>query len=114
MKGMDKDTGQVIVENLKPAYSFMKRLKGLMFQKTLKPGSGVHIKPCQSIHTFFMKFPIDVIYLDKEMNVVGMQQALPPGKLGKRFKNVHSVIEMKAGTISKCNVIVGQALILKN
>jgi uncharacterized membrane protein (UPF0127 family) len=113
MKGMDKDTGQVIVEQLKPAYTFGKRLKGLMFQKNLLPGSGVHIKPCQSIHTFFMKFPIDVIYLDKELIVVGTEQSLPPGKLGGRFKNAHSVIEVKAGFISKKNIFVGQALQIK-
>ncbi len=110
MKVVDKDTNQVIVEKLKPAYSFGKRLKGLMFQKSLQPRSGVHIKPCPSIHTFFMKFPIDVIYIDKEMTIVGMEHALSPGKLGGRFKNAHSVIEMEAGQISASKVYVGQTL----
>lgn len=110
MKVLDEDTDGVIVENLKPAYSFGKRLKGLMFDKRLKSQSGVHIKPCPSIHTFFMKFPIDIIYIDKEMRIVGLEQSLDPGKFGKRFKNVHSVIELETGRILELGITVGQTL----
>ena len=114
MKVFDKDTGEVVVDQLMPAYSFGKRLKGLMFKRGLQPGVGVHIKPCQSIHTFFMKFPIDVIYIDKNMTIVGLEHSLPPGKLGGRFKNAHSVIEVTAGHISGRSILVGQVLIIKN
>ena len=110
MKVLDKDTGVTIIENLKLAYSFMKRLKGLMFDKQMQPQSGVHIKPCTSVHTFFMKFPIDVIYVDKEMRIVGLEQSLKPGEIGKRYKNVHSVIELEAGKILELGIIVGQTL----
>jgi uncharacterized protein len=114
MKVFEKDTGQIVIERLVPAYSFGKRLKGLMFKKSLQSGVGVHIKPCQSIHTFFMKFPIDVIYVDKNLTIVGLEHSLPPGKLGGRFKNAHSVIEVPAGYISGKSISVGQALIIKN
>lgn len=110
MKVLDEDTGLTIVENLKPAYSFTKRLKGLMFDKRMQPQSGVHIKPCTSVHTFFMKFPIDIIYVDREMKVVGLEHSLEPGKTGKRFKNVHSVIELEVGRILDLGITVGQTL----
>jgi uncharacterized membrane protein (UPF0127 family) len=114
MKVLDKETGQVLLKRVLPAYSFWRRLKGLMFKKSLPPESGVHIKPCQSIHTFFMKMSIDVIYVDKEMTIVGMEHSLPPSQFGKHFKNAHAVIEMGAGSISESNFYVGQALKLKN
>lgn len=110
MKVLDKDTEAVVAENVIPAYTFGSRLMGLMFKKQLQPKSGVHIKPCASVHTFFMKFPIDVIYVDQDMQVVGLEHSLEPGKIGKRFKNVHSVIEVEAGSIKHHGITTGQAL----
>ncbi|WP_047983912.1 DUF192 domain-containing protein [Ornithinibacillus californiensis] len=105
---------KIIASHIKTAYSFGKRLKGLMFTKSLDWDAGLHIKPCLSVHTFFMKYAIDVLYLNKENEVVAFDEALPPGKVGKRYAGVASVLELKEGTISKSQIEIGHKIILKN
>lgn len=107
------DTEKEIANCIRPAYRFFKRLKGLMFTKSLPSGCGLHIKPCQSVHTFFMRYPIDVIYLNEEFVVVDVDTHFPPGKVGKLRKNARSVIEVPAGTVNRTSIEIGHKLILK-
>lgn len=106
-------TEREIASNIKRAYNFSKRLKGLMFTKSLEKDCGLHIKPCQSVHTFFMRYPIDVIYLDEDLVVVDVDHHLEPGKIGKVRKEAKSVIEVPAGTITETSLEIGHQLILK-
>lgn len=78
------------------ADSFGTRLKGLMFRKSLEPGEGLLLKDCSDIHCCFMRFPIDAVYLDTQMTVVG-KQTLPPWRLGKHFPGAKHVLELNAG-----------------
>jgi uncharacterized protein len=105
--------GNVLAEDMKTAYHFLKRLKGLMFSKHLPIGNALHIQPCQSIHTFFMKYDIDVIYLDKEMKVIKITHAMKPGKVGNVVKSARSVVELPAGVIQKTDTQVGHVLQIK-
>ncbi|MFC3015518.1 DUF192 domain-containing protein [Virgibacillus litoralis] len=107
---VNRDTGQLIASDVQTAYSFWKRLKGLMFVKSLPDNFALHIAPCSSIHTFFMKCRIDILYLSQENEIVGMEEDLAPGKIGKRFSNVQSVLELPAGNIKTSAVNVGQAV----
>jgi uncharacterized protein len=106
--------GEILANKLKTAYRFFQRLKGLMFTSELPIGEAVHLQPCQSVHTFFMKYDIDVIYLDKEMKIVEMTHAMKPSKVGSIVKNAYSVIELPAGSISKTDTKVGHVLQIKN
>ncbi|CAM4313050.1 DUF192 domain-containing protein [Lacicoccus alkaliphilus] len=92
-------TGSVIASDIKQAHDFWSRFKGLMFKKDMSPDAALHLQPCSSIHTFFMKFDIDVIYVNEENEVVGIEKCLKPGKIGGRFKKARSVIELPAGTL---------------
>jgi uncharacterized membrane protein (UPF0127 family) len=103
-------SGKTIATNVNQAYSFFKRLKGLMFTKKLHSGTGIHIKPCPSVHTFFMKYSIDILYLDKANIVVGIDEALTPGKVGKRYQGAHSVVELSVGSVTESKTKVGQLL----
>jgi uncharacterized protein len=105
--------GNVLAQELKEAYRFFRRLKGLMFTSELPIGQAMHLQPCQSVHTFFMKYDIDVIYLNKEMEVVKITHAMKPSKVGKLVKNAHSVIELPAGRISETDTLVGHVLQIK-
>ncbi|WP_254788725.1 DUF192 domain-containing protein [Virgibacillus salinus] len=105
-----RDTGQLIASDVQTAYSFRKRLKGLMFAKSLPNNFAMHIAPCSSIHTFFMKCRIDILYLSQKNEIVGMEEDFAPGKIGKRFSNVHSVVELPSGKIKTSAVNVGQAV----
>jgi uncharacterized membrane protein (UPF0127 family) len=62
------------------------------------PGEGLWLVPCESIHTFFMRFPIDVIYLDRHHRVKKVRSAVLPWRFSACF-SAHSVIELPAGTV---------------
>ena len=55
-----------------------KRRTGLLKHTGLKPGEGLWITPCESVHTFFMKFAIDLVYLDKQKKVRKVRHSVPP------------------------------------
>lgn len=110
LKLVNLGNGQTIALNVGQAYSFFTRLKGLMFTEELLSGDGLHIKPCPSVHTFFMKYAIDILYLNKENVVVAIDEALAPGKVGKRYKGAHSVVELSAGTVRKSETEVGHQI----
>lgn len=77
------------------ACTFFTRLKGLMFVKSISEDGGLLLENCNSVHTFFMKFPINVIYLDKDFKVIGKER-LNPSKLGifnLRTKHVFECIK---------------------
>jgi uncharacterized membrane protein (UPF0127 family) len=103
-------SGKTIATNVNQAYRFFKRLKGLMFTKELHSGAGLHIKPCPSVHTFFMKYAIDILYLDKANVVIAIDEALAPGKVGKHYKGAVSVVELSVGSVTASETEVGQSL----
>ena len=81
-----------------------------MFTHALDSGTGLHIKPCQSVHTFFMKYAIDIIYLNESNEVVGIDEALAPGKIGNRYNDAKAVVELAAGTARRTDIKVGNTL----
>ncbi|KIH70630.1 DUF192 domain-containing protein [Salinicoccus roseus] len=99
MKLINSTRGTVIAQDLIKAHSFWSRFKGLMLKRDMPHDAALHLRPCSSIHTFFMKFSIDVIYIDEQNVVVGIEKHLEPGKIGGRFKSARSVIELPAGTL---------------
>lgn len=99
-----------ISKNVIMASSFLKRLKGLMFTKELSLDSSMYICPCGQIHTFFMNYNIDVLYLDKNNIILAIDENLRPGKIGKKVKGAAAVIELQGGKIKESNIKVGQAI----
>ena len=73
-----------------------------MGKPRLPAGEGLVINPCSSIHTHFMRFAIDVIYVSKENVVVGVDRELKPWRFGRFYKKVHYVIELPAGAAASC------------
>lgn len=86
----------VLLHELKVADSFFQRFLGLM-GKTLKDSEGLLIKPCNSIHCFFMKIPIDVLFLDKDNVVVHKIGGLRPWKISPVVKKAKAVVEGPEG-----------------
>lgn len=89
------------------ADNFFKRFKGLMLRKHLAKDGGLLLKKCKSVHTCFMKFSIDVIYLDENFIVVG-KESLAPYKIGKYFKRAKHVLELNKGVAK--NIVVGMQM----
>ncbi|HET7626845.1 MAG TPA: DUF192 domain-containing protein [Bacillales bacterium] len=110
MKLLNVDNGETIAENVNQARKFVERLKGLMFTKQFPPGEALLIKPCRSIHTFFMNYSIDVLYLDSNNRVGAVAEHLRPGKLAKGSKETLAVVELPPGTISATETKVGQTV----
>lgn len=91
----------IVCEQVVIADSFLKRLKGLLGKKTLPNSQCLWIKDCPSVHTFFMRFSIDVVFVDKKLKVTNIHKNLEPWRMTPLFqiKN-NSCFEFKAGELS--------------
>ncbi len=93
------------------ACSYGARLKGLMAQPPLPPGGGLLLEPESSIHTFFMRYPIDVLYLDREYRVLRATGDMAPYRVGPIFtRGCYAILELPAGTIRSTRTQVGDQL----
>jgi hypothetical protein len=90
----------LLATRLEVANSSARRNKGLLGRTQLAEGEGLWIVPCQSVHTFWMKFPIDLVYLDRRMRVKKLCRAVPAWRTSFCF-TAFSVIELPAGTIDR-------------
>lgn len=88
----------VLASRLEVADSGPKRNKGLLGREGLESGEGLWIVPCESVHTFFMRFPIDLVYLDRKNKIKKVRSAVGPWRLSACL-SAHSVLELPAGTI---------------
>src|SRR5699024_4120891 len=77
------------------------RLRGLMCKKKLEDGKALFIYSCQQIHTFFMKFPIDCIFIDQEYRVIELIERFEPWNYSKRVPKALGVIELTKGVINR-------------
>jgi uncharacterized membrane protein (UPF0127 family) len=85
------------------------RRKGLLGRSGLAAGEGLWIVPCESVHTFGMKFPIDLVYLDRNKKVKKVRSGVPPWRLSACL-SAHSVIELASGTIHTTQTRPGDTL----
>ncbi|MEI9980362.1 MAG: DUF192 domain-containing protein [Edaphobacter sp.] len=85
------------------------RRKGLLGRDNLPAGEGLWIVPCESVHTFFMRFSIDLVYVDRTLKVRKVRSSVPPWRLSACL-SAHSVIELAPGTIKKTQTRQGDQL----
>jgi uncharacterized membrane protein (UPF0127 family) len=102
--------GVLLGGRIRVASTFGARLLGLMFHKSLPEGSGLLLAPCSSIHMCFMRMALDIVYLDKERRVLGVQKGLKPWRLGRAAKGTAMVLELPAGTLERCALSPGDTL----
>jgi len=99
----------LLATQLEVADSASKRSKGLLGRKLLAPGEGMWIVPCESVHTFAMKFPIDLVYLDRNLRIKKVRNAVPPWRLSACL-SAHSILELPAGAIRNTRTQAGDLL----
>ena len=92
------------------ATSFASRLRGLMGVAELPAGSGLLLPRTRSVHTHFMRFPIDVVFLDDERRIVAIRPALRPWRMASA-KGARSVLELAAGECERVGLAEGDALV---
>ena len=102
--------GVVIARKAQIASSFWQRMKGLLGSRGLSAQEALILKPCSSIHTFFMRFSIDVLFLDKDMRIAKLIQKMPPNRLSPIVWASQVVIELPAGKISQTNTQIGDTV----
>jgi uncharacterized membrane protein (UPF0127 family) len=101
--------GTVLATRLEAAHTGPTRRKGLLGRDGLKRGEGLWIAPCESVHTFFMRFPIDLVYLDRERRIKKARSAVGPWRLSACL-SAHSILELPAGTIRETQTERGDTL----
>jgi uncharacterized protein len=97
---------QVVCERCLVAATPWARMRGLLGRDELPRGEGILLRPAGSIHTFFMRFPIDAVFLDGEGTVVGVERNMKPWRMARR-SGAKSVLELPANV---ANVADGQKL----
>ena len=106
-RNLSKD--RLIASRVSKAESIRDRMRGLLGRDSLPPDEGLWIVPCPQIHTFFMRFPIDVVFLDRDLRVVAVAEGLKPWRVFPWLPwdfDSHSVLELAGGTL-KGSVSIG-------
>lgn len=93
------------------ADDFLSRLTGLMFQKELPIGTGLLLAPCNSVHMCFMRFAIDVVYIDREYKILKVVNNLKPWVGLSICSKAWATLELPAGEAERCGIEVGKQLI---
>jgi len=102
--------GTVIADRASIAGTSGERRTGLLKHSELLPGDGLWIAPCECIHTFGMKFPIDVVFIDKQMRVRRVYQNLAPYRLTTLVWSAQSVLELPSGSLAATETEIGDEL----
>lgn len=101
-----REDGRIVCEQVKLADTYVTRTIGLLGRRTLPQGQGVVLRPSFSIHTFFMRFPLDLIYVDGDLVVIKIVERLPAFRTSS-CRGAREVVELAAGECARRGVAVG-------
>jgi uncharacterized protein len=107
---LKRENGDVVCERCVVAASPFSRMKGLLGRSELRPGEGLLLRPASAIHTFFMRFPIDAVFLDRDWRVVGIAGDVTPWRTAGR-KGAKAVLELPAGESARRGLRPGDLLV---
>lgn len=93
------------------ANTFIKRFKGWMGKETVSEGEGLLLMPCKSVHTCFMRFNIDVLFIDSAGKVVHTIEQMKPWRLSPVVKQAEAVLEIAGGSIAAQGIKLGDQII---
>ena len=96
-------TNMILATEVRFANTMLYRMIGLIGKKSLKDKEALFIYPCQQIHTFFMRFPIDCLFINKNYEVIETLEDFKPWKVSKKITDALGVIELPQGTIKRTN-----------
>lgn len=105
--------GNIVCESCVLADSPIRRLRGLLGQKSLDPGHGILIRPAPAIHTWFMRFAIDAVFVDRHLTVLSVRPGLHPWRMAAH-KGAHGVLELTAGEAARRGLGPGERLEVSN
>jgi uncharacterized protein len=104
-----RDDGTIVCEQCTVADKPLRRMRGLLGRDGLESGEGLLLRPASAVHTYFMRFPIDIVFLDQRLVVVGISDSVEPWKARSR-KGAKAVLELPAGESTRRGLAVGDRL----
>jgi hypothetical protein len=99
----------VVCSHVEVADSIWKRLRGLLGRDGLEQGHGMLFRGESSIHSAFMRFRFDAVFMDRELRVVGLAPDIPPWR-ARAAKGARNILELGAGEISRTGLVTGDQL----
>jgi uncharacterized membrane protein (UPF0127 family) len=105
-----RENGDVVCDKCVVADSPVSRMRGLLGRSELRPGEGLLLRPASAIHTWFMRFPIDAVFLDRDWRVVGIADNVRPWRARSR-RGAKAVLELPAGESARRQLAVGDLLV---
>jgi uncharacterized membrane protein (UPF0127 family) len=100
-----------LAHDLIAAFDSKTRRTGLLRHDSFPEGSAMLIAPTNAVHTFFMRFPIDIAFVTRDGRVVKTCHALRPWRIAASF-GAYAVVELPAGTLSRCDTVVGDTIVV--
>lgn len=113
MMVLNATRNSIVVEQLKIARNVLERLRGLIGSPPLREREGLLIPYSKGVHTIGMRYPIDVIYFDREGKVVTVMEPLSPNAVGRIDFRAHSVLELPVGAIMRSGTRIGDTLFIQ-
>ncbi|HUY73433.1 MAG TPA: DUF192 domain-containing protein [Candidatus Dormibacteraeota bacterium] len=112
-RAVHERTGKTLADDLESATSLVALTAGLMFRRTLEPGRGLWLNPCNGIHMMFMRFPIDAVFLDGKERVRKVYRRLPPwwGVVWLVW-GARSVLELPSGSTADIDLQRGDQIVI--
>ncbi len=92
-------TRRCLAQEVETAHTFFARLRGLMGRRELPDGAALLLEPCPQIHTCFMRFSIDVIFLDAQDRVVAVEENVKPWRMSKFYRSARRTLELPGGSL---------------
>jgi len=104
---LETEAGTVVAEQVEVADTVVSRFLGLMFRSELPQGHGLALRPCSSIHMFFMRFAVDVLFVDGDGRVLRVLESIRPWRASSVVRGAKAAIELPAGTAALTGVGAG-------
>jgi uncharacterized protein len=107
----NRRTGRVVADSLIGAFDSATRRTGLLGRSSLEPGTALIIAPSNAVHTFFMRFPIDIAFVSRDGRVLKVRSAVPARRMAVSLR-AYAVVEMAAGALQSSDTRPGDTLAL--
>ncbi len=110
LRVVNSTRGTLVGRSIRVAETGLSRIVGLLGERELLPGDGLLIIPSQGVHTVGMLFPIDVVFLDGQWNVIGIKRDMGPFQLSRIIWKAAAVLELRPGIVDSTSTVVGDTL----
>jgi hypothetical protein len=113
LRVVNRTRGTLVVRELLLALDPWSRMRGLLGRPPLVADAGLLLRPCSAVHSFFMSYAIDVVFLDRAGHAVALRPGLPPWRLGRFIAGAYCALELVGGRAAATGTRTGDLLIFE-